>query len=186
MKKTACIILVSLLAIACLLTGIFAFPLGGKEMVLNGTGARSIFLLGTVYYISLYVPESMKGKDGTAILEADEPMQVILLIDSGMLTMERFVKAIREGFEKAAGSGYYTDQGETFLTMFGGLVINKGDYVYLQYVPGAGVVASVQPAGGAIKGYGTVPGLAFKKALFAIWLGPDPVQSGCKSGMLGQ
>ena len=31
-----------------------------------------------------------------------------------------------------------------------------------------------------------VPGLAFKKALFGIWLSDDPVQDDLKEGMLGE
>jgi len=33
---------------------------------------------------------------------------------------------------------------------------------------------------------GTVKGLDFKKALFAIWLGKKPADSGLKDGMLGK
>ncbi len=186
MKKIACSAALAAVVIGCFLTGGYSLSVGGKELVLNGTGARSIFLLGSVYYAYLYVPESLKGSGGTEILEADQPMSVILLIDSGLLTREKFNKAIREGFEKAAGSGYATDQAEAFLALFGDMEIKKGDYVYLNYDPASGLAASHQPAGGAAKYYGAIPGLAFKKALFAIWLGPNPAQESCKAGMLGQ
>ncbi|TAL35040.1 MAG: hypothetical protein EPN93_11345 [Spirochaetes bacterium] len=186
MKKFASRTLLIAVAVACLVSAAFAFSVGGKEMVLNGTGSRSIFMLGSVYYAFLYVPDTLKGKDGTEILEADAPMSVVLLIDSGMLTRDRFFKAIREGFEKAAGAGYATDQAEAFLSLFGDVEMKKGDYVYLSYDPASGLAASLQPAGGAAKFFGTIPGLGFKKALYAIWLGPNPVQESCKNGMLGR
>jgi hypothetical protein len=33
---------------------------------------------------------------------------------------------------------------------------------------------------------GTIPGLEFKKALFAIWLGSNPAQESLKNDMLGK
>ena len=186
MKKTACLILAALLALAFCAEGGFALMLGGKELAKIGTGRRTMTLIGTVYFATLYAPEALKGKDGTNILEADEPMSVAMLIDSGLLSKDRFVKAIREGFVKAAGSGYATDKVDTFLKLFDGLEMKKGDTITLSYLPRTGISASISPKGGAAKAWAPSRGLAFKKALFAIWLGPNPVQENLKKGMLGR
>lgn len=163
-----------------------SFTLGGKEMALAGTGERVKFFV-TIYYASLYVPAGLKGKGGETIAAADEPMSVVLKVDSTKLTRERFMSATRDGFANVAGLGYPTSNSERFLSFFGGIEIAVGDCIYLSYVPGQGLTAAYQSvATGKIRSLGSIAGLAFKKALFAIWLGPDPVQGGLKDGMLGR
>jgi hypothetical protein len=157
-----------------------------KELVKMGQGARTKMIIGTVYYASLYVPAELKDKSAADIINAEKPMSVILQVDTGMLTRDRFVSAIREGFEKAASSGFPTDQVDRFLGYFGSVEIKKGDFVGLNYDPGTGLTASLTPQGGTAKVLGSVTGLPFKKALYAIWLGTDPVQDSTKKGMLGQ
>ncbi len=155
----------------------------GSKLVLKGTGARTMGF--TVYYASLYVPEDMKGADAKAIIEADKQMQVNLVIDTRLLSRDKFVKAIREGFGKARGSGYGTDKVEQFLGYFKSVEMKKGDTVYLSYNRGS-LSASYKVAGGQAKAMGSIAGVQFKKALFAIWLGPNPAQEGLKKGMLGK
>ncbi len=164
-----------------------AIQLGGKELVKNGTGARTKFPLGTVYYASLYLPAEFKGKSAKEIIDADEPMSVILQIDSKFLSRDKFVSAVTEGFGKAAGSGYPTDKKDSFISLFNKIEIHRGDIIYLNYIPKTGIVASYKAQGGAkIETMGTVPGLPFKKALFAIWLGTNPAQDSLKNSLLGR
>ena len=59
--------------------------------------------------------------------------------------------------------------------------VEDKDVFDLQYVPGQGVSVI---RNGEIKVI--VPGLAFKQALFGIWLSDDPVQEGLKEEMLGE
>ncbi len=174
---------------------VFLFPLVqpgygqepvNKELIKLGQGARTKMIIGTVYLASLYVPAELKDKPAADLVNAEKPTAVILQIETGMLTRDRFVSAIREGFEKAAGSGFKTDQGEAFVKLFNAVEFKKGDFVGLNYDPASGVTASLTSPGGAPKVLGSVAGLAFKKALWAIWLGPDPVQDSTKKGMLGQ
>lgn len=188
MKKSVSIILFVPILFSMILSDVSAFKMGGKEMFKNGTGKRTMFLIGTVYYATLYVPEGLKGKSGKKIIDADEPMSVILTIDTRFLTRDKFVKATREGFQKAAKSGYPTKKSKIFLNLFTpDMKINKHDRVYLNYYPGKGIVVKMKPkATGKIKTLGIVKGLNVKKALFAIWLGTNPVQGSCKKGMLGK
>ena len=185
MKKIKVVSIITALLTVASLTGVFAFKLGGKELVRLGTGSRTKAIL-TVYYCSLYAPQELKGKSANAILDADEPMAVILKIDTKMLSKDDFVKAITEGFAKSKSSGYTTSKVSQFTNLFAKLTFVKYDMVYLQYVPQKGVQASYKSAAGKTEFLGTISGLDFKKALFAIWLGPNPVQKSLKEGMLGK
>lgn len=178
-------LLLSLLILLAVLP-LAAWQLGGKEMVLSGVGEREKFFV-TIYFCYLYVPQTLKGKDGSAILRAEQPMSVILKVDSSKLTRERFVTATREGLQRAAVSGYATPHGERFLALFAKQAIHVGDVIALYYVPGQGLTATYKVVGkDKAVTLGVIPGLAFKRALFAIWLGPDPVQESLKRGMLGR
>ncbi len=187
MKKVVLFVFVMLFCSAVFMSDAFSFRLGNKEMVRVGTGSRTMFVIGSVYYATLYVPQELKGKSAEEIINADEPMSVIMQVSSRLITREKFIKAVREGFGKSAASGYRTDKSEQFLSLFDSTDLSVGDKVYLNYVPGAGLTASVwTKSTNQTKTVGTTAGLPFKKALYAIWLGPNPVQAGLKRGMLGQ
>ena len=51
----------------------------------------------------------------------------------------------------------------------------------LHYAPNTGVTVSKN---GAVQG--TVQGVAFKRALFSIWLGNNPVDAGLKTKLVGR
>ncbi|MCX7680316.1 MAG: chalcone isomerase family protein [Spirochaetes bacterium] len=187
MKKAVVCMLCVFAFSAIFLTDGYTLRLGNKDLIKLGVGQRTMFLIGTVYYASLWVPQELKGKSAKEIIEADEPCAVILNIDSKLITTEKFLKATREGFAKAAASGYPTAKSEAFLSKFKDIQMSKGDVVYLYYTPGVGLDAKYKSkATGETKNVGVTPGLDFKKALFAIWLGPNPVQESLKKGMLGQ
>ncbi len=187
MKKGVLLLFVLVICSAMFVSDAFPFNLGGKNVERIGTGYRSMFLIGSVYSASLYVPDELKGKSAKEIIEADEPTAVIMTITSKLITREKFVKAVREGFGKSARSGYSTDKSDAFLNLFSTVEIARGDVIYLQYAPKTGLSASLKSKEtGQTKSMGTTPGLAFKKALFAIWLGSNPVQESLKKGMLGQ
>jgi len=56
----------------------------------------------------------------------------------------------------------------------------KGDKYVIAYIKNKGVV--VMKNGKKLK---TIPGYEFKKALFGIWLCPEPADEDLKEGMLG-
>ena len=72
LKLTAAFLFVVILA-----APVLSYKLGGKDMVKNGTGQRTMAFM-TIYYASLYVPQELKGASDTAIINADEPMSIIL------------------------------------------------------------------------------------------------------------
>ncbi len=156
-----------------------------EGLVLNGSGLRSKMILGTMYELSLYVPEALKGAEAQAILESDQPMELILDIKSSLITRTRFVEATTEGFSKAAKAGYVSEQTQTFLDQFADTEFKKGDTVVMRQDSGGLSTLYRKPADGSEVPLGRIPGLDLKKALFAIWLGDVPVQASLKKGLLG-
>jgi len=174
------------LVVAAMVMPVFAWQLGGKDMVRRGTGARSKAFL-TVYYASLYVPAELRAVNAQQVIDADQPMSIIMRIDSRLVSRDNFVSAVREGFAKAASAGYRTGSVQQYLSMFNGITIVKGDVFYQNYVPGRGVtVVYKSKATGQSRTLGTVSGLDFKKAFWAMFLGSNCIDSGLRSGMLGR
>ncbi|MGF2736766.1 chalcone isomerase family protein [Marinobacter sp. DUT-1] len=151
----------------------------GTELKLNGAGTRSKWFMD-LYVGGLYVPESIS--DGEAVINADEPQAITLHIISGMITSERMTEATLEGF-KASTDGNMApvqDNIDQFMAVFQE-EIQEGDVFDLVYLPGEGVRALKN---GEVRD--TVGDLAFKKALFGIWLSDKPAQENLKERMLGQ
>jgi len=183
MKKLALFLMIPVLL---LVADAHSFQLGGKELIKAGTGSRTKGILGTFYFATLYIPHELKGKFAPEVIEADMPMSVMMQIDSRLLTRERFIEAVNEGFAKASESGYPTERKAAFLKLFDSIEIKKGDIIVLNYVPGEGLSSQHKSKeAGSTRSLGTIAGLDFKKALFAIWLGPKPVQESLKKEMLG-
>ena len=162
---------------------VFAWKLGGKEMVANGTGTRTKIGM-TLYHATLYVPQELKGAGDQQILDADQPMSIQISIVSGMITRDKFVESVSEAFDTVAGSGYRVDK-STYMNLYNNVTIKKGDTFSNHYDPAKGITV-VHSSGGKNTTLGVVKGLAYKKAFWAIYLGPNPVQKSLKKGMLGQ
>lgn len=151
----------------------------GKNLILNGAGVREKFFMD-MYVGSLYVTK--KSTDGNAISAANESMAIKLNIVSGMITSDKMVSAINEGFENSTGKK--TAPLKTKIDKFKGFFkdkINKGDVFIIGYTAEDGVVVYKN---GVKKG--SIDGLDFKKALFGIWLGSKPADDDLKKGMLGK
>lgn len=174
--------MVAAIAIAFCLP-VFAWKLGGKEMVANGSGTRTKFGM-TVYSATLYVPQELKGAGDQQILDADQPMSIQINITSGLITKDKFVDSVSEAFDKVANSGYRVDKW-AYMNLYNNVTIQKGDTFSNHYDPAKGITI-VHSSGGKNTTLGVVKGLAFKKAFWAIYIGQDPIQKSLKKGMLGQ
>lgn len=153
--------------------------IGSDSLVLNGAGIRKKWFV-SVYHAGLY----LKGKnnDAHAILAAEEPMALRLVISSSLVTPEKMSKATREGFQKSTGGNTapIAAEIEQMINVFK-MGIADGDVFDLIYQPGTGTrfLKNNEEKGAA-------PGAAFKKALFGIWISSDPVQKSLKKALLGQ
>ena len=151
---------------------------GGKQLLLNGSGERTKFFL-SLYDAGLYLQE--KSSDAAAIIEADKAMAIRMHITSAMITSEKMEQATMEGFVKSTGgqTGPLAEEIDRFIDVFRA-EITKGDIYDMVYVPGKGVTVTKNN-----KKAEEIAGLAFKKALFGIWLSTDPVQESLKKELLG-
>jgi long-chain acyl-CoA synthetase len=152
--------------------------LGGQEVVLNGAGVRTKFMV-KVYVGSLYVPA--KATTAAAVsAKAPRRVQLNMLRDVGS---DQMVDALVDGVKQAnppadvAAVKAETDQLAAIMKSIGQL--KEGNVLAFDFVDGATKVS----LNGAPKG--SIPGEAFNKALMNAWLGDNAVQSDLKKAMLG-
>lgn len=151
----------------------------GETVTLNGAGIREKLWID-LYAAGLYLNE--KTSDATEILNGDKPMAIKLHIVSKLISSEKMVEAVTEGFEKSTNGNTAPIQKEID-TMLGFFKedIKKNDVFDLVYLPAKGVVAYKN---GEQKGI--VKGKEFKKALFGIWLSNRPADDDLKESLLAQ
>jgi hypothetical protein len=147
-------------------------------MTLNGSGARSTNFVN-LYQAALYLPEP--SSDAAAVVAADAPMAIRIEITSVFVSQAKLVAALNDGIQKSTGGnvGPLHNELMQFRQCFAD-AINKGDVFDIVYVPSTGVVVAKN---GEQKGI--VKGLAFKRAVFGIWLSTDPVDTKLKQALLG-
>ena len=151
---------------------------GGQELVLNGAGLRTKVFF-KVYVAGLYVPA--KSGSVAAVLEnGPRRIQINLMRD---VSADEFVGALVDGMKannsevELAAVKAATDQ--FVAIMKGAGAVKEKDVVTLDFIDGTTKVG----LNGVAKG--TVPGVAFNRALTNIWLGEHPVQADLKKAMLG-
>jgi hypothetical protein len=152
---------------------------GGQRLVLNGVGLRKKAFI-KVYAGGLYLAD--KSSDAQAIIAADEPMVVRMHFIYDGVAPKKLVEAWNEGFDASTNGN--TSPIADHIDAFNGLFdqeAGEGDVYEVAYLAGSGIQVSFN---GTVKG--TVDGgLDFKKAVFGIWLGEEPVDKGLRAGMLG-
>ncbi|MGC8494632.1 MAG: chalcone isomerase family protein [Syntrophobacteraceae bacterium] len=179
----------TLLFVVCLFSGqAFAakvegakFPdevkIADHELVLNGAGRRTFFGIGA-YVAGLYLEQ--KSSDAAKIVDADEPMDIRLVVTSFMVSRNMMKDGFLVDFKKnGTDTAPIKSKIDEFVASFDGL--KDHDIYDFAYVPNEGV--EVLRNG---KTLSVVRGIEFKKALYAIWLGQEPVQKELKEGMLGK
>jgi len=184
MKKLLSVFLlfISLSSIAQLQISGVNVPLVYKSsesaLILNGAGTRAKYFMD-MYVGSLYL--KIKSSNAEKIIAADESMCIKLQIVSGLITSDKMITAVNEGFEKSTQSNTAPLNSEInlFKAVFSDK-INKGDVYDLVYDKSKGTLIYKNSKLAA-----TIPGLEFKKALFGIWLCNDPADTGLKKKMLG-
>ncbi len=181
-----------LLVVAVLLIApsVYAVEVGGKNLpdtitvgtdtlVLNGAGVREKWFMD-IYACGLYLKN--KSSDANQIMSADEPMVIRMVVISGLMTQEKMVAALNEGFEKSTGGNIdaFRDKIDKYIAGHAGEIVADNVIEY-QYIPGEGI--SVFRNG---EKRTTINGLDFKKAVVGIWLCDEPAQESLKEKMLGK
>lgn len=149
----------------------------GTKLIFNGAGLREKYTIN-LYVAALYLPE--QSTDANKIINANEIQSINIKIVSNKVTREKFNETVKDGFAKVTEGKATSAQITKFQGYFSSAIV-KGDDIQIIYKPGKGTAVIIN---GTYKGL--VEGLEFKKALFSIWLGSKPADSGLKSEMLGK
>ena len=148
------------------------------SLKLNGAGLREKLWID-LYVAGLYV--KTPSTDAKTLINNDEAMSIQLEIVSGLITSEKMIAAIEEGFNNSTNGKTEALKAEIadFIDAFSDPIV-KGNKFTITYLPRTGVV--VTKNGKVLK---TINGFEFKKALFGIWLGEKPADKKLKAGLLG-
>ncbi|MBY5992919.1 chalcone isomerase family protein [Ferrimonas balearica] len=151
----------------------------GDTLSLYGAGIRTKYFM-KLYVGSLYGAET--GLDAKGVLASEQTTAVRLNIISGMITSDRMIDTIEEGFDTATGGNVapLRERLDNFLAVFDEAV-EVGDQFTMVSIPGSGLEAYKN--GELLT---LVEGDDFRQALFAIWLGEKPADKKLKRAMLGQ
>lgn len=152
--------------------------LENQKLVLNGAGVRTKWFVDG-YIAALYLSE--KSSDSEAVIAADEPMAVRLIITSGMITPKRMSDSTRDGFVSSTGGNIAPIESEIdeLISAFKDKV-EEGDIFDLVYQPEVGVTVY---RNGEEKA--KVEGMEFKKAMFGIWISKNGIQKSLRKEMMG-
>ncbi len=151
------------------------------DLVLNGTGVRSKF--GKRYVAALYVGE--KSSNANAILAARGPQRIALhlLKDADGHTFAKAFSSAIEDNTSAGDMASIQDRVKLLAEIMQGMgEVKAGSVVLIDWVPGKGTQVTVN---GKVQGK-EIPGEDFRKALFRVWLGENPVQDDLKAGLLSR
>jgi len=150
----------------------------GQTLNLNGAGVREKLWID-LYAGGLYLAK--KSSDAAYVVSSNEPMSLKLHIVSKLITSDKMIDAVNEGFENSTGGDTKAISSEIkqFRSFFME-EIKKNDVFDIVYIPETGVTAYKNN-----KELGTIKGINFKKALFGIWLSNRPADDDLKEDMLG-
>jgi hypothetical protein len=152
--------------------------IGDVTTIYNGAGVREKYFMD-MYVGALYLKN--KSSDATSIMNSNEAMAIRLHIVSGLISSEKMISAVDEGFQNSTGGK--TAPLDARIKQFKAAFNEKikvGDVFELNYDPAKGV--NIIKNG---KSSGTISGLDFKTALFGIWLCNKPADKDLKNKMLG-
>ncbi|HEX7843262.1 MAG TPA: chalcone isomerase family protein [Kofleriaceae bacterium] len=149
----------------------------GKPLVLNGMGIRKATIFNIkVYVVGLYLES--KSHSAADVLRSEQVKRFDVVLRRAV-DRDDIIDAWRKGLKK---SGADMAKLKPRFDQFAGWMSDfaEGDTLTFLYVPERGVTVIVK---GTLKG--TIAGADFATALFAIWLGANPVDDGLKDGLLG-
>jgi Chalcone isomerase-like len=149
---------------------------GGRDLTLRGADLLRWKWLVKIYVAALYLPADLDR--GQAL--ADIPRRISFHYRRGF-SADQLVEAtnttIVRGLDAAAATAIEAEL-KAFNALYRSVV--EGDVMAIDYQPGVGTSMRLND-----ELIGTVPGAAFARALFAIWVGDQAVDDGLKQALLG-
>lgn len=151
----------------------------GQKLTLNGAGLRTKLFL-KIYAGGLYLVKPLQNAE--AIINADEAMLVRMHFIYDGVSPEKLQDGWKDGFTLTApDADKNLQQAIVAFTELFNEQAKENDVYDISWLPGKGVEIRFNG-----KLQGEISGLDFKKGLFAIWFGEDPVDDDLKEGMLGR
>ncbi len=153
--------------------------ISGRDCSLVGIGVRTRFFV-KVYVGGLYMAEP--SRDERVVISSDQPKRIVLHFVHSKVEKDKLVEAWREGFEKNSGPHMTLlkariDRSNSFFDNN----VKRGEEAIITYVPSTGTEVAFR---GVSKG--VIEGKEFMEALFKIWFGEKPADTGLKKGLLSQ
>jgi hypothetical protein len=151
---------------------------GDTPLVLQGGYVRRYFFRSTTSY-ALYTAEPLRSF--AALANAPSAKRMVVTVLMKQFTAEQFRSGWREQFEQALSDGErqaLSSEIQMFLDTFETLL--RGEQLSFDAIAGVGLRLSLR---GEFKRL--IPGDAFARALFSVWLGPHCVDAGLRSALLG-
>ena len=152
--------------------------INNETFVLNGGGLREKLGFLDLYVGGLYL--SAKSSDANQIVMNGSPMAIRIVIASRLVSRERFIEALEEGFKNTTVGKYTPMQIQSFKEYLSD-PFEIDDEIILVY--SSKDKSTYLYKNSEIRG--EFSGLPFKQALFGIWLGDKPAQESLKKEMLG-
>ena len=155
--------------------------LADTDLVLNGVGLRSVAWLKG-FAAGLYLPEKANAPGKVLALTGAKRLQMKMILD---VETREFTKAFAVSLQRnntEAERASVKDRVELFnrnLEAIG--KVRKGDVLNLDFVPGQGLILSVN---GVPRGR-PVAGEDFYASLLKVFIGEQPVDKKLKAGLLG-
>jgi hypothetical protein len=154
----------------------------GTELLLNGAGLRSRFLI-EVYVIGLYLPERKKTDVEVLAHAGGKRVRIVMLRDVTARQMTDSLLSVMHKNNGKAELAAVQAGIEEFQSML--LALNqvpKGTTFDIDYSPRSGTRFAVD---GIPKGR-PIAGESFYRAVLRIWIGDKPEQPGLKQALLGR
>jgi hypothetical protein len=152
----------------------------GSTLKLNGMGVRTKTMLKVkVYVAGLYL--TTPSHDAAAIVAVDEAKQVLMHFLYKKVEKDKLTEAWREGFanNSAAALPALKARLDEFCALWPDMA--SGERAVITYLPGTGTRLELNG-----KEAGVIPGKDFADAMFAVWLGTKPADTGLKEGIVGK
>ncbi len=152
----------------------------GKTLHLKGAGFQKKLWIN-IYGCALYLEDT--SADRISIVNDDRPMAFRMHITYGKMKRKQLIKGLRDGFQYSTKKNEIILKAlkpriEKFLSFFD-KEPQKYDTATFLYIPGEGTHVNLK---GEYRGL--IPGLAFKKYLFNIWLGNHKATQRIQKGIL--
>ena len=155
--------------------------LANQTLKLHGAGLREKYWLD-IYVAGLYLPSSFSEEKSSAseIISANVPKSIHTEFIFPNVSKEKMVETLEENIQNNPKISSDTQEKmkrcQSWMEDY-----TSGDQIIFDYVPNKGTTITVK---GTIKG--TIEGTDFMRALFEIYIGPNPASEQLKQGLLNQ